>query len=131
MDNFELKPRLAGEVSGLDTFIDDAPPLDPKGAAGALKPQLQLIPPVFEEELADVLSLGAKKYGEWNWRENKVELMTYLGAMKRHINLLIEGKDLDHESRRHHLAHVAAGCAIVLDAKEQGTLVDNRPPRRP
>jgi hypothetical protein len=100
---------------------------DPKGDQGKLKPQLQLIPPVFEEELADVLSLGADKYGPWNWRENKVEIMTYLGAMKRHINAVISGQNDDSESQRHHLAHVAAGCAIVIDAKEQGTLIDNRP----
>lgn len=100
---------------------------DPKGAAGALKPQLQLLPPVFSREVAAALTLGARKYGPWNWRENKVEIMTYLGAMKRHIDCVIEGQDIDPESAAHHLGHVAAGCAIVLDARHAGTLVDNRP----
>lgn len=102
--------------------------LDPKGPEGAAKPQLQLIPPVFEVELSKVMQLGAAKYGPWNWRQNEVEIMTYLGAMKRHIAQLLDGEDIDPESGASHLAHVAAGCAIILDATKHGTLVDNRPP---
>jgi hypothetical protein len=100
---------------------------DPKGAAGAQKPQLQLLPPIFNREVATALALGARKYGPWNWRENQVEIMTYLAAMRRHIDCLIDGEDIDPESGAHHLGHVAAGCAIVLDARRAGTLVDNRP----
>lgn len=105
--------------------------MDPKGIAGKLKPQLQLVPPAILKEMAGALTGGAEKYGPWNWRDNQVEIMTYLGAMRRHIDAVIEREDLDPESGFHHLGHVAAGCAIVLDAKAQGTLVDNRPPRRP
>lgn len=104
------------------------PTLDPKKAAGAQKPQLQNIPPELNTEVAKAIECGARKYGPWNWRDNNVELMTYLGAMKRHIDVLIEGEDIDPESGAHHLGHVAAGCAIVLDARKHGTLVDNRPP---
>jgi hypothetical protein len=102
-------------------------PLDPKGEAGKLKPQLQLIPPVLSQETAKALSRGAGKYGPWNWRENKVEIMTYIGAMKRHLDCILEGEDIDPESGAHHLGHVAASCGIVLDAQKHGTLVDNRP----
>lgn len=101
---------------------------DPKGLAGAAKPQLQLVPPVLTRETAKALALGAAKYGPWNWRENKVEMMTYLGAMKRHIDAIIEGEDIDPESGASHLGHVAAGCGIVLDAAAHGQLIDNRPP---
>ena len=106
------------------------PTLDPKKAAGAQKPHLQNIPPALNIEVAKAIECGAKKYGPWNWRDNNVELMTYLGAMKRHIDVLIEGEDIDPESGAHHLGHVAAGCAIVLDARKHGTLVDNRPPAK-
>ena len=102
--------------------------LDPKKAAGAQKPQLQNIPPVLNRQVSQALECGAIKYGPWNWRDNNVELMTYLGAMKRHIDALIGGEDIDPESGAHHLGHVTAGCAIVLDARKHGTLVDNRPP---
>ena len=106
---------------------DEPKPLDPKGEAGAKKPQLQLIPPILGVETAKALVNGAK-YGPWNWRHTPVEMMTYIGAMKRHIDALIDGEDIDPESGAHHLGHVAAGCGIVLDARKHGTLVDNRPP---
>ena len=105
----------------------------PKGAAGKLKPQLQLIPPVLDTETAKALAFGAyhptKNYGPWNWRDNKVEIMTYLGAMKRHIAKVIEGEDIDPESGAYHLGHVAASCGIVLDAQKHGTLINDRPPK--
>ena len=102
---------------------------DPKASQAVQKPQLQLIPPALNEETAKALMRGAKKYGFFNWRENKVEMMTYLGAMKRHIDCLIEGEDIDPDTGAHHLGCVAAGCGIVLDARKHGTLVDNRPPK--
>lgn len=100
---------------------------DPKAVAGAAKPQLQLIPPALNAETAKALALGAAKYGPWNWRTNRVEIMTYLGAMKRHIDAIIEREDIDPESGASHLGHIAAGCGIVLDAQKHGTLIDNRP----
>lgn len=101
---------------------------DPKGEEGKKKPQLQLIPPVLNTELAKALAFGAAKYEPWNWRKNKVEYMTYLGAMKRHIDALLEREDVASDSGVHHMGHIAASCAIVLDAAKHGTLVDNRPP---
>lgn len=102
---------------------------DPKASQAIQKPQLQLIPPALNDETAKALMRGAEKYGFFNWRENKVEMMTYLGAMKRHIDCLIEGEDIDPDTGAHHLGCVAAGCGIVLDARKHGTLVDNRPPK--
>lgn len=103
---------------------------DPKGHAGLLKPQLQTIPPIANREMAAALTLGATKYGPWNWRGRKVEVMTYIGAMRRHLDAFLDGEDLDPESHASHLGHVMAGCAIVLDAREHDNLVDNRPPRK-
>jgi hypothetical protein len=102
---------------------------DPKASQAIQKPQLQLIPPTLNDETAKALLRGLIKYGPWNWRENKVEMMTYLGAMKRHIDCLIEGEDIDPDTGAHHLGCIAAGCGIVLDARKHGTLVDNRPPK--
>lgn len=110
-----------------------SPSLDPKGEAGKLKPQLQLIPPALNRETALALVEG-HKYGPWNWRGNKVEIMTYLGAMKRHIDKIIDrvdADDIDPASGAHHCGHIAAGCGIILDALQHGTLVDNRPPPKP
>lgn len=110
------------------------PPLDPKGDEGKKKPQLQLIPPALNVELAKALLYGATLagpdgtgYGPWNWRENKVEMMTYIGAIRRHLDDLLDREDIDPLSNAHHCGHIAANCAIILDALKFGSLVDNRP----
>jgi len=108
---------------------DNVPGTDPKKSQGDQKPQLQLIPPALNNEVAKALARGAEKYGVFNWRENNVEIMTYLGAMKRHIDQFLDGEDIDPDTGAHHLGCVAAGCGIVLDARKHGTLVDNRPPK--
>ncbi len=104
-------------------------PNDPKGAAGALKTPLQLIPTHSEALVAHVFRHGAGKYGPWNWRENGICIMTYAGAIKRHLAAVIEGEDIDPESGLPHMAHIASSAMIVMDAGNHGTLVDDRPPR--
>lgn len=106
----------------------DVPGPDPKGAAGLLKTQLQLIPPAFNVEVAKALQNGSSKYGPWNWRQSRVEVMTYIGAMRRHIDAFLNGEDIDPDSGAHHLGCVAASAAIVIDAAQFGSLIDNRPP---
>jgi hypothetical protein len=103
---------------------------DPKKSHGDKKPQLQLIPAALNTEMAKALQNGADKYGAWNWRDNAVELMTYIGAMRRHLDDFVEGQDNAPDSGVHHLGHIAANCAILLDAAKHGMLVDNRPPER-
>jgi len=103
---------------------------DPKGAIGATKAPLQLIPAPFLHECSWVAKSGAAKYGAYNWRKAYVESQTYVGAIMRHLTAWQDGEDLDPESGRCHLAHVAMSCAILIDAKKFGTLKDNRPPRK-
>lgn len=99
---------------------------DPKQAAGSKKTPLGLIPAPAMEEIANVLKLGASKYGEYNWRKTKVATNTYVHAILRHLNAWRDGEDLDPESTRSHIAHIAAGCCILLDAEACGTLIDDR-----
>lgn len=105
---------------------------DPKKKFGDSKPQLHLIPPAANEECAKALALGASKYGVRNWMANKVNMTVYLSAMRRHMDCIADGEDIDPESAAHHLGHVMAGCAIVLDARRHGTLIDDRvlPPKK-
>lgn len=101
-------------------------PNDPKGAAGALKTPLHLIPASAMEETAKAHSLGAAKYGGYNWRNGTVCATTYIGAMLRHLNAWRDGENLDPESGITHLAHIAANCNILMDAAACGTLQDDR-----
>lgn len=101
---------------------------NPKDAIGRSKAPLHLIPGPALIYQAYVHDLGARKYGPYNWRNSPVNLTVYLAAMERHLLSVLDGEDLDPESGLPHVAHIAAGCNIVLDAKEQGTLIDDRAP---
>lgn len=99
---------------------------DPKVAFGNAKPQLHLIPPAGNEEQAKALALGAAKYGERNWMRGQVRMTVCLSALKRHVDRILDGEDIDPESGAHHLGHVMAGCSIMLDAQRHGMLIDDR-----
>lgn len=106
--------------------------MNPKDLVGAKKAPLGLVPPALEIGAAEALANGAAKYGPYNWREQPVEYMTYLVAMKRHINALIDGQDYAEDTGIHHLHHIVAGGGILIDAKGiPGGLIDNRPPKGP
>lgn len=95
---------------------------DVKKAAGMVKPQLVLMPPIAEELICKVLASGAAKYGEWNWRLSGVEMTTYVSAIKRHLAAVHSGEWLDPESGVPHVAHIAASCCILMDADNLGLL---------
>jgi len=101
-------------------------PNDPKGAAGALKTPLSLIPPYAMEQTAWAHKLGSHKYGPYNWRKTGVCASTYVNAILRHLNAWRDGENLDPESGISHLAHVACSCNILLDADYCNTLQDDR-----
>lgn len=99
---------------------------DPKGAAGALKTPLGLIPPYAMEQTAWVHKFGASKYGPFNWRDTGVCASTYINAIMRHLNAWRDGEDLDPESGISHLAHIACSCNIMMDANYCEKLQDDR-----
>ena len=70
---------------------------------------------------------GSKKYGSFNWVEEPVEYMTYVGAIYRHMLEALAGVERDPSSGAHPLGHVMACCAILIDAEAQESLIDNRP----
>jgi len=101
---------------------------DPKAEAGSRKTPLRLLPRVALEEEAWALELGARKYGEWNWREadRRPRATVYGEAVLRHVIAWMDGENLDEESGRSHLAHARAGLGILLDAMARGTMEDDR-----
>ena len=62
----------------------------------------------------------------FNWRASPVCATTYISAILRHLNQWRDRQDDDPESGRSHLAHIAANCAILMDAAKHGTLEDDR-----
>lgn len=103
---------------------------NPKAAFGDKKVPLHLVPPALLIGAARAFAEGAAKYGPYNWRKTKVEAMTYVGAMLRHLMAYVDGEDTDPESStgKKHLEGIAASLAVLMDAQESGYLIDNRPP---
>lgn len=109
----------------MDKYPDD----NPKTAIGVTKVPLHLVPPVAIHHTAMAFADGAKKYGPYNWREKTVSSSVYVGAAKRHLDAFWDGEDLSRDALVHHLGHVMACCAIMLDAMSIGKLNDDRPPK--
>lgn len=117
-------PRLEG--------VSDQKQSDPKRAAGSRKPDTWNVPDVSVYYMAQAMDDGARKYGRFNWRHGDgVNLSVYVNAMQRHLAAFKSGEDTASDSGVHHLAHLMAGAAILLDAAAHGKLVDDRgPPSR-
>ena len=104
------------------------PDNNPKTRVGALKAPMHLVPPSAEIYLAEALGDGASKYGPYNWRTEAISMSVYIGAIKRHLAAFVDGEDDAPDSGVHHLAHIMACCALMLDANSIGKLNDDRPP---
>lgn len=78
------------------------------------KPKPRLLHESMAEAVAsvvDVLTFGAAKYDDDNWKN--VEPKRYTDAMYRHLNAHHRGEKVDDESGLPHLAH-AACCVLFL-----------------
>lgn len=66
------------------------------------KLRVDLIPPEIEEALAKVLTHGAEKYGDNNWKGG-IEYHRIYGALRRHLLAWRKGEIIDEDSRLPHL----------------------------
>lgn len=111
------------ESTGVDTTLKQS---NPKDAIGSDKIPYHLWP-----ESATILGAlglldGMLKYGRANWREAGVKFTIYYDALRRHVNALAEGEDYDPDSGLPHESHALACLAILVDAKANGKLIDDR-----
>ena len=88
------------------------------------KPRFDLIPPEAEEALADVLTMGAEKYGDRNW-EKGLNYGDVLAALKRHLNAWVKGEKKDVESGLNPIDHVLCNAAFLVTFERRGTGKDN------
>lgn len=89
------------------------------------KLMLELLPVRPIEDIAGVLTFGAKKYSERNWEQGFNYSRTY-GALQRHLHAWYKGEDIDPESGLSHLSH--AGCCLMflLEFAHSGKGTDDR-----
>lgn len=101
---------------------------NPKTLLGMLKPSLSKAPASAILYMALAFMDGARKYGPFNWREKAVPASIYIDACKRHLDSWFDGEECADDSGLPHLAHALACIGIIIDAKECGVLLDDRPP---
>ncbi len=100
--------------------------LNPKALVGRNKPQMHAVPPEVLLLLGKALADGEVKYGRFNWRTKPIVISDYYDAMWRHLVAWYGGEDVAPDSGTHHLAHIMASCAILLDAEAHKALQDDR-----
>lgn len=100
---------------------------NPKDLLGIKKPRLSAVPPAGLVYTALAMQNGEVKYGPYNYRENKVQARIYVDAALRHILAWHDGEENATDSGVPHLGHALACLMILVDAKETGNLVDDRP----
>jgi hypothetical protein len=100
---------------------------NPKDRIGQAKVSLTKIPGVALLHEAKAMMNGASRYGAFNWRDHSVLASIYVDAALRHLYSWFEGEEEAQDSGVHHLGHLRACTAILLDAQATGNLVDDRP----
>ena len=76
------------------------------------KPKMYLLPPKSMLEISKVLTFGAEKYDEDNWRHLANLQNRYSGGALRHIFSHLDGELKDDETNYSHLAH--AICCLLF-----------------
>lgn len=85
----------------------------PGTKADAGKRRYSLLPSGAVEEVVDVLTIGAVKYADDNWKKVPSPRTRYYDAALRHITAWFGGEKQDPETKKHHLAH-AITCLMFL-----------------
>lgn len=106
--------------------------MNPKDLVGAKKAPLRYVPSALVIGVSEAMFIGQAKYGPFNWRLQPVSAMTYAEAIQRHLAAWVDGQENAEDTGVHHLKHIGASVAILLDAFGiEGGLLDDRPTKGP
>jgi len=78
------------------------------------KLRYDLLPPRTLEDVVKVLTFGANKYEDNNWKKVDSSFDRYYAAAMRHLQAFRQGEKIDNESEASHLAH-AICCLVFLN----------------
>ena len=95
--------------------------LNPGRKDDADKCRFSLLPWEAVREVAHVMTFGARKYDDDNWRRLDNAQERYWDAAMRHLVAWKAGEKRDPESGRNHLAHCASCVLIALALDKDGT----------
>ena len=77
------------------------------------KLRIDLVDPEFVEQVASVLTFGAKKYAPTNWQKVEDPVNRYYAACMRHLIAWRKGEKTDPESGLSHLSHAATNLMFL------------------
>lgn len=89
------------------------------------KPKLGLVPKSLIWAVGTILTFGADKYGDHNWRSGLAWSRVY-DALLRHLTAWWSGENLDKESGKSHLWHAACELAFLIEYEEAKGGIDDR-----
>jgi hypothetical protein len=76
---------------------------------------MDLLPPIAIQELARVLTYGARKYLPNGWRSVDDADKRYTAALLRHLMAAMRGERIDPESGLTHLSHVLCNAVFLVE----------------
>ena len=79
------------------------------------KERYDLVPVFALEEVAKVLTVGAAKYDDENWRKVPNATRRYFSAAQRHLAWVRKGQSRDSETGLHHYAHAITNLMFLLE----------------
>lgn len=132
MDNDPGTEILPHETNKGGVRIPPAPPIynqDPtqgnaKYDAGKLR--LELLPWEALEGIGAVMTHGATKYDDDNWRKPDASWRRYLGSLTRHLSAFAQGEDIDPDSGLPHIDHIATNAVFLATFYHVGIGTDDR-----
>ena len=89
------------------------------------KVRVDLLPSESLFAVAEVLTFGASKYGEHNWRKGMAWSRLYAAA-QRHMMKWNAGETHDEESGKNHLAHACVNLLMLLSYEKSCRELDDR-----
>lgn len=120
----KMKAPVGVVLTQVEVLNNDVPNISPdtgkKFDQG--KPRFSLVPNQAMSEVVDVLTFGASKYGDHNWKQIPGLQNRYYDALQRHLSAFRDGHTLDDESGKHHLAHAACCVLFMLQNDLEGSL---------
>lgn len=89
------------------------------------KVRWDLLPAYPLSLVAEVFSLGARKYAAHNWRKG-IKASRYFAAMMRHAWAWWAGEKFDKDGGQHHLASVAFNALCLMEIEVTNPEMDDR-----
>lgn len=112
------------DITYMEAALDGQPRLDGKKFDEG-KPRMGLIATSALWALAKVLTMGASKYGDSNWRLGMDWHRPY-DAAQRHLTAWWDGEDKDSESGHSHLWHAFTEIMFLIEYEAKGIGRDTR-----